>query len=213
MWVADMDFVSPQPVIDALIERVKHGVFGYPMVKEEMKQVVIDRMFQRYHWKVQPEEIIFVPGVVSGFNLTCQALAGTGDSIVMLTPVYPPFLSAPESAGAEKIEVPLAQNSNGRFEIDFSSFEQAIQKNTRLFMLCNPHNPVGRAFTGEELEKLAEICLRHGVAICSDEIHSDLIFSGYHHIPIASLSDEIAENCVTLIAPSRLSILLDWNAL
>ncbi len=203
MWVADMDFVSPQPVIDALIERVNHGVFGYPMVKKEMKQVIIDRMHKRYQWNIEENDIVFVPGVVPGFNLTCQALANKGDSIVMMTPVYPPFLSAPENAEAEKIELPLLQTTSGHFEIDFSAFENSIQDNTRLFLLCNPHNPVGRVFTQGELTKLADICLRHNVAICADEIHSDLLFSGFKHIPIASLSDEIAWNTVTLIAPSK----------
>ncbi len=203
MWVADMDFVSPQPVIDALLERVRHGVFGYPMVKNEMKQVVVERMASRYGWQVTPEELIFVPGVVPAFNLTCQALAGAGDSILMLTPVYPPFLSAPTNAGAERIEVPLVQGESGRYEINFDAFEAAIRPNTKVFMLCNPHNPVGRVFEREELEKLGEICLRHGVAICSDEIHSDLVFSGHKHTPIASLSPELAENTVTLIAPSK----------
>lgn len=203
MWVADMDFVSPQPVIDALLERVKHGVFGYPMVKKEMKQVIVERMAQRYGWNVDPRAVVFVPGVVPGFNLVCQALAGEGDSILMLTPVYPPFLSAPANAGAEKIEVAMVQSSEGRYEIDFDAFEAAIQPNTKVFMLCNPHNPVGRVFDREELEQLGEICLRHGVMICSDEIHSDLVFSGHTHTPIASISEVLDDNSVTLIAPSK----------
>lgn len=203
MWVADMDFVSPQPVIDALLERVRHGVFGYPMIKKDMKQVIVERMARRYGWSIDPSAVVFVPGVVPGFNLVCQALAGPGDSIVMLTPVYPPFFSAPANAGAEKIEVPMMQSVQGRYEIDFEAFEAALQPNTKVFMLCNPHNPVGRVFSREELQRLGEICLRHGVTICSDEIHSDLVFSGHTHTPIASISEVFDDNSVTLIAPSK----------
>ena len=203
MWVADMDFVSPAPVIAALKKRVEHGIFGYPMVSNEMKEVVVQRMAERYDWKIEPKDVIFVPGVVPGFNLTCQAFAGAGDSILMQTPVYPPFLEAPVHAYAQRIEVELARTASGRYEIDFAALERAIRPDTKVYMLCNPHNPVGRVFERAELEKLAEICLRHDVLICSDEIHSDLIFSGQQHTPIASLSDEIAQHSVTLIAPSK----------
>jgi cystathionine beta-lyase len=203
MWVADMDFVSPQPVIDALMKRVEHGVFGYPMETQEFREVVVHRMEDRYGWKIDPAEIIFVPGVVSGFNLVCQAFTGRGDSILMTTPIYPPFLAAPVNAQAERIEVPLYQDASGTYRVDFEAFEKAILPSTKVFMLCNPHNPVGRVYTKSELERMAEICLRHHVLICSDEIHSDLIFSGYQHIPIASLSNEISENTITLIAPSK----------
>jgi cysteine-S-conjugate beta-lyase len=203
MWVADMDFRSPEPVIDALMKRVEHGIFGYPLVTKELKEVVVQRMSERYGWKIAANELIFVPGVVSGFNLICQAFAGAGDSILMNTPVYPPFLDAPVHAGTELIDVPMIQDGNGKFLVDFEAFEKSIRSNTRVFMLCNPHNPVGRAFTRPELEKMAEICLRHHVLICSDEIHSDLIFSGHKHLPIASLSEEISQETVTLIAPSK----------
>jgi cystathionine beta-lyase len=198
-----MDFVSPPEVIAALHERVEHGVFGYPMVTKEMKEVVVRRLEQRYGWKIDPCDLIFVPGVVPGFNLVCQAFAGAGDSIIMQTPVYPPFLDAPQHAGGARIEAELVRDDNGRYGIDFEAFENAIQPNTKVFMLCNPHNPVGRVFEVYELERLAEICLRHHVLICSDEIHSDLVFSGHEHTPIASLSQEISEHTVTLIAPSK----------
>jgi Bifunctional PLP-dependent enzyme with beta-cystathionase and maltose regulon repressor activities len=203
MWVADMDFVSPPEVIAALQERVAHGVFGYPMVTQEMKEAVVQRMEARYGWKIDPQDLIFVPGVVPGFNLVCQAFAGAGSSIIMQTPVYPPFLSAPQYAGAERIEVELVREASGRYSVDFEAFERAIRPDTKVFMLCNPHNPVGRVFEQHELERFAEICQRHQVLICSDEIHSDLVFSGHRHIPIASLSEELAMQTVTLIAPSK----------
>jgi len=203
MWVADMDFVSPPAVIEALQKRVEHGVFGYPMVQSELRKAVVERMKKRYQWEISEQDLIFLPGVVPGFNLACQAFTGAGDSVLMQTPIYPPFLSAPRNAGAERIEVPLMQTASGYFEIDFPAFEAAIQPNTRLFMLCNPHNPVGRVYSKTELEKLADICLKHHILICSDEIHSELTFSGFHHTPIASLDEQVAQNTVTLIAPSK----------
>jgi cysteine-S-conjugate beta-lyase len=203
MWVADMDFVSPQPVIDALKKRVEHGIFGYPLVSKELKETVVERMASRYQWKISAEDLIFVPGVVPGFNLTCQALSEPGDSILMQTPVYPPFLKAPGYTKAESIEVDLVQDQSGQYRIDFEAFENAIRENTKVFLFCNPHNPVGRVYRKDELEKLAEICLKHHLIICSDEIHSDLVYSGYNHIPIASLGSEIEQNAVTLIAPSK----------
>ena len=204
MWVADMDFLSPQPVIDALKARVEHGIFGYPIVSDELKQVVVERMAERYAWQVTTDDLIIVPGVVSGFNLVCQALTGENESIIMQTPVYPPFLCVPANGGFVGITVDLVQDRGSQFRIDFEAFEAAIKPNTRVFLLCNPHNPVGRVFRRDELERLAEICLRHQLYICSDEIHSDLIYGGYRHTPIASLSDEIGQNAATLIAPSKI---------
>jgi cystathionine beta-lyase len=203
MWVADMDFISPQPVIDALKARVEHGIFGYPMVTKELKEIVVARMMERYGWKITVDDLIFIPGVVPGFNLVCQALSSANDSVIMQTPVYPPFLSVPQNAGIEGITVDLVPDRTGQYGIDFDAFEKAIQPNTKVFLLCNPHNPVGRVFRRDELEKLADICLRHKLTVCSDEIHSDLIFSGYRHTPIASLNPEIEQNTVTLIAPSK----------
>jgi cystathionine beta-lyase len=203
LWVADMDFVSPQPVIDALKARVEHGIFGYPMVGDDLRQVVLERMSERYDWTLKSEDLIFVPGVVSAFNLVCQALTETDESIIMQTPVYPPFLAVPRNGGFEGITVDLVQDRSGQYRIDFERFEAAIQPNTRVFLLCNPHNPVGRVFRKDELDKLAEICARHNLVICSDEIHSDLIYGGYRHTPIATLNDATAQNTVTLIAPSK----------
>ena len=203
MWVADMDFLSPEPVIRALRERVEHGVFGYPCEPDELKQVIIDRLAQKYQWTVTPEDVLIMPGVVNGVNLASQALAKPGDGVLIQTPVYPPFFDASRHAGAISQQVELARGADGSYSIDFDQFEQAITGQTRIFILCNPHNPVGRAFRADELEKMAEICLRHGVVICSDEIHCDLVFSGHRHIPIAALNPEIAQNTITLMAPSK----------
>lgn len=203
LWVADMDVRSPQAVIDALQKRVSVGVYGYPLESTELSEAIVQRMDSRYHWKIKTEDVLFVPGVVSAFNLSAQALTTPGNSVIMQTPVYPPFLCAPENAQARGIYVDLLHNPDGTYSIDFDAFERSIETDTCVFMLCNPHNPVGRVFIQSELEKLGEICLRHGVTIVSDEIHSDLIYPGQHHIPMASLSKELERNSITLIAPSK----------
>ncbi len=203
MWVADMDFRSPEPIVRALRERVEHGVFGYGAEPPELRGAVIDWLRRLYHWEVAPEELVFVPGVVTGFNLACQATATPGDGVLMQTPIYYPVLRAPGCACLSNDEMELTRRTDGSYEVDFDLFERTITAQTRVFILCNPHNPVGRVFRRDELERMAEICLRHDVVICSDEIHSDLVFSGHPHTPIASLSPEIAARTITLMAPSK----------
>jgi cysteine-S-conjugate beta-lyase len=203
MWVADMDFRGPEAVMQALQQRVTHGVFGYPMDPKELREVVVQRMAERYGWKISIDDLVFVPGVVTGFNLVCRALAGEGSAALIQTPVYPPFFQAPANAGMERQEMELTLMPDGTYEIDFDAFEAAITERTKLFILCNPHNPVGRVFTRYELERMAEICLRHHVTICADEIHSDLVFPVHSHLPIASLDAEVARNTIALIAPSK----------
>ncbi len=210
LWVADMDFASPQPVIRALQERVACGVFGYPEGVSgkptdnlELRQVIVERLESLYRWQVSPEEIVFMPGVVTGFNLACQAVAEPGGAVLVQPPVYHPFLEAPHNAGLERQDAQLTRLPDGSYEIDFDVFSSKLTGQTRMFLLCSPHNPVGRVFRGDELLRLAEICLQRGVLICSDEIHCDLAYSGYQHIPIASLDPEIARNTITLMAPSK----------
>lgn len=202
-WVADMDFPAPEPVIAALQARVKHGVFGYGMPPRELRDVIVARLARLYGWQVDSEALTFMPGVVPGFNLAVRAFTRPGEGLLIQTPVYHPILHAAESHALARQAVPLVEGPNGHYEIDFDAFEAAITDATRLFILCNPHNPVGRVFTRAELERLAEICLRHDVLICSDEIHGDLIFSGHRHLPIAALSPEIAARTITLMAPSK----------
>jgi len=203
MWVADMDFRSPEPVIQALKNRVEHGIFGYGEEPRELRELIVDRLHRLYSWDVNPQSIVFLPGVIAGFNLACHAFAEPGDGVLIQTPVYPPILRANKVAGLVRNEMELVRLPDGSYEIDFRAFEAAITDRTRVFILCNPHNPVGRVFRKDELEKMAEICFRHDVLICSDEIHGDLIFSGNRHLPIASLSPEIAKRTVTLMAPSK----------
>lgn len=203
MWVADMDFRSPEPVIRALCERVEHGVFGYGMEPESLRALLVERLQRLYGWQVAPEAIVFLTGVVTGFRLACCAVAAPGDGVLVQTPVYPPIFRAWCDTGLSRQEMELTRGPDGEYSVDFDAFERAITDRTRIFILCNPHNPVGRVLRRDELERLAEICLRRGVVICSDEIHGDLVYAGHRHRPIASLAPEIAERTVTLMAPSK----------
>jgi len=203
MWVADMDFRSPEPVIRALHERVEHGVFGYPTPPPELFEVIVERLERLYGWKVSPDALYFLPGVVTGLNLACHAFGSPGEGALIQTPVYGPFLYAPSHAGLICEQMPLTRQTDGYYTVDWDIFERSITPRTRLFLLCSPHNPVGRVFTRQELTRMAEICQAHDLLICSDEIHGDLVFRGHPQIPIASLSPEIEARTVTLIAPSK----------
>ncbi|MHC1784078.1 MAG: MalY/PatB family protein [Anaerolineaceae bacterium] len=203
MWIADMDFRCSDAILKAMHERVDHGVFGYPQEPPELIDLVVERLERRYRWKVNPEEIMAIPGIVTALNLVSHAAKTPDSEVIMLTPIYPPFLSAPRDAGMKKVEVELVRRPDGYYEIDFDAFEAAITPQTRIFLLCNPHNPVGRVFTKEELNRLADICLRHDVLICADEIHSDLLFDKNRHYPLAALHSEYAHKTVTLFSPSK----------
>ena len=200
--VADMDFCSPEPVIRALRERIDHGVFGYTSPAQALYEVIQTRLKTLYGWAVEVEDILFLPGVVVGFNLASHAVGQPGDGVLVQPPVYGPFLSAPGNAGRVCQPAPIRLQGS-RYEIDLGVLRNAIDERTRMFLFCNPHNPVGRVYEQGELEALADVCLRHDLTICSDEIHCDLVFSGHHHIPIASLSPEVAQRTVTLMAPSK----------
>jgi cystathionine beta-lyase len=210
MWVADMDFRSPEPVIRALKERIEHGIFGYPQgltgkpdELPELRQLIIERLKTMYNWQIEPQDILFLPGVVKGFNLACHALAAPDGALLIQTPVYAPILHAAETTGIQHQEMELSRLADGSYAVDWEAFETSFSPQTRVFILCNPHNPVGKVFRQDELERFAEICLQRGVVICSDEIHNDLVFSGQRHIPIACLDPEVAQNTITLMAPSK----------
>jgi cystathionine beta-lyase len=206
MWVADTDFLAPQPVIDALKARADHGLFGYQMGSTELKDVLVERLQARHKITATPEQIIFTPGLVFALFLVARMIGEAGDGVLMTMPMYPPFMMGADFAKRELIGVELASTcENGvlRYEMDFDALEAAITPRTRLWMFCNPHNPVGRAYTRAELERVAEICLSHDLIIVSDEIHSDLVFDGHEHVAIAGLSSEIAARTITLNAPSK----------
>ncbi len=205
-WVADLDFVSPEPVLAALRERVAHGVFGYGAPPDELTETICTRMADLYQWAVDPGQIVYLPGLVCGLNVVCRAVGEPGDEVLVQTPVYPPFLAAPGNQDRRLLTAELtAESPEGRlyYTFDDEAFTAAIGQRTRLFILCHPHNPVGRVFRIEELNRLAAICERHDLTICSDEIHCDLLLDGRRHTPFATLSPEIAQRCITLMAPSK----------
>ncbi len=202
LWVADMDFRSPPAVLEALRAAVEHGIFGYASAPQGLREVLVERMAGLYQWEIEPGWLVFVPGVVPGFNLACRALTRPGDGVLIQTPVYGPIYQVAQRCELERQVAPLVLQGE-RYEIDFASFAAAFQANTRLFLLCNPHNPVGRVFTRAELERMAELCLEHDVLIISDEIHSDIIYPDHEHVPIAALDPAIAQRSITLLAPSK----------
>jgi cystathionine beta-lyase len=202
LWVADMDFPVPEPVSRALADRVAHPIYGYTIPPKELRTVIQERLAQLYNWHVEEDAISFIPGVVSGFNTVCRAVGSPGDEVLVEPPVYFPMLHAPANHDQVCKAVQLVEGQE-RYERDLDAFEAAITDRTASFLLCSPHNPVGRVFERDELEALAEICLRHDVVICSDEIHCDIVFTGHPHTPIASLAPEVAAQTVTLFAPSK----------
>lgn len=204
LWVADTDFRCPPAVIEALHKRVDHGIFGYGKTPEGLDKVVIDRFKRLYDWDVNPGQICYVPGIVTGFSIVLRALCQTGDAVIFQTPAYPPFIGAPKASGLIGIQNPMYLDDQRIFRIDFDLFErQVIDNNVKIYILCNPQNPTGRVFSKDELLKLGEICLRHNVIICSDEIHCDILYDGNKHTPIATINQEIAKITATFMAPSK----------
>ena len=203
MWVADMDFRSPPVVVEALRRRTEHGVFGYTKASPGTVEAVVGMLARDFGWKIDPAWLVWLPGLVSGLNVTCRSVGEEGDDVLTLVPVYPPFLSAPRFSRRGLVRVPLHENAN-RWGIDFERLEAAVTPRTRLFMLCNPHNPVGRVFDPEELQRLAELSLRRGMIVCADEIHCGLVLDPEkRHLPFAALGPEVAERTITLMAPSK----------
>ncbi|MEN6374411.1 MAG: PatB family C-S lyase [Smithella sp.] len=203
LWVADMDFKAPPAVIEALHRRVEHGVFGYTQPPGNLIDAVLSMLEHEHNWQVKPEWIVWLPGLVTGINVACRAIGNPGDAVMTCTPVYPPFLTAPLLAGRELINVPHADDG-ARYTFDFAAIEKAVNSRTRMFILCNPQNPTGRSFSVDELRTLADICLKHGMIICSDEIHCGLVLDrNIRHTTLAILDDEIAVNTITLLAPSK----------
>jgi cystathionine beta-lyase len=203
MWVADMDFASAPAVIEALRARVEHGIFGY--LREgapELVEVFTDRCRKRYGWDVPPESIMLMPGVNPANNVAARTVCAPGDGIVIQAPTYPPLQRVPGNVGLE-VQFPAVVPGPRRYDIDFDVFERAITPKTKAFLLCNPHNPVGRVYTRAELGHFAEICLRRNLTIITDEIHCDLVYTGHEHVPMASIGPEVAARTITLMAPSK----------
>ncbi len=207
LWVADMDFRVPEPIQKALLARVDHGVFGYALGEiPELLRVICERTERLYGWEVLPEQILFFPGLTSALNAFCRAFGAHGDGVLVQPPIYYPFLTAIKNQAREINHAPLKRKDKKErisYEIDFDVFEAAITARTNLFLLSSPHNPVGQMYSRENLERMAAICARHDVLICSDEIHCELLLDGKTHQPTATLSPEIAARCITLMAPSK----------
>jgi cystathionine beta-lyase len=197
-----MDFNTPDFIVESLQKRLEHPIYGYSFRSTEYFQSMIRWIKSRHNWSVEKEWISFCPGIVPALNFCTLAFTQTGDNIIVQPPVYFPFFSAAESHGRNLIYNRLTE-SEGIWSMDFDSLARGIDSKTKMIIISNPHNPVGRVWTPEELNRLADICLKHNIVIISDEIHCDLILPGFTHTPIASLSEEIAENTVTLISPSK----------
>ncbi|GAB6069112.1 pyridoxal phosphate-dependent aminotransferase [Thiomicrorhabdus hydrogeniphila] len=202
MWVADMDLPTPPFVMNALKSRLNHAILGYTLTPEAVYQSIIHWQAQN-NYTVQKSQIVFTHNVANGFFMAVSAFTRPGDSVLVQPPVYPPFLKAPEINDRKLVEAPLAL-VDGRYQIDFETFEKAIVDNSvKLFLFCNPQNPSGRVWLKSEVEQLANICLKHNVIIVSDEIHSDMVYAPHKHIPMASLSDDVANITITLSSPGK----------
>ena len=206
LWVADMDFAAPPAVLDALHRRIDHGVFGYTDAWPSLIDAVIEGVRRDHGWTIDPDWLVWLPGVVAGFNLACAIAGEAGDGVLTATPVYPPFLHAPANFGQRLVTAPLVHDGR-RWGWDWPATEAALADGVRLFMLCNPHNPVGRVFDRDELGRIAALAERHDLVICSDEIHCGLVLDpATPHTPIAALGDAVARRTITLMAPSK-----TWN--
>lgn len=201
MWIADMDFKSADEIIEALKKRAECGVFGYNFRNDGFYDSIIKWVKDRYNWEIKKEWIVFTPGVVAGFNIGIRALTKESEAVIIQPPVYPPFARVINSSNRKLVTNPLV-NRDGKYRIDFDDLEEKI-KTAKTLLFCSPHNPVGRVWTEEELHKVAKLALENKAVIISDEIHCDLTFNRVKHTMIASLSQEMAMNSITLIAPSK----------
>jgi len=205
MWVADMDFPAPEPILNELHKVVEQGVLGYELTSPSLKETVAARMDDLYGWKVKPDEVVAVTGIVSGFSVAARAFGTSKKGVLIQTPVYNEFHEVKNNVGIPQIDAPLAKSVKGNilhYEIDWDVFEKQVKK-AGIFLLCNPHNPLGIIFTRQELARMAKICLKHKVLIVSDEIHSELLLDRNKFTPMAKISSEVAQHTITLIAPSK----------
>lgn len=203
MWVADMDFKTSSYIEDALAERVREGVFGYSEVKTPYFEIVRDWMVKRHGWQPQEEWLVKTPGVVTALAMAVKAYTEPGDAVLIQLPVYYPFAEVIEDNGRRVVSNTLYRGEDNRYHMDFEDFEEKIvQHKVKLFLLCNPHNPVGRVWKAEELTRLGDLCVKHGVIVVSDEIHEDFVFQGKHQV-FAGLKKEYEERCIVCTSPSK----------
>lgn len=202
MWVADMDFRAPEAVNEAIKKRAEHGIYGYTTIDADVEDAIIDWNKDQHNWDIDRTWITYSPGVVTSLLLAIQAFTEPSDAILIQTPVYPPFANSIASHDRKVLTNSLVENDH-YYTIDFEDFEQKLTQGVKAFILCSPHNPVGRVWKKEELKQMADLCVKHDVLIISDEIHSDLVFAGHTHFPIASLSKEISHMTITCLSPSK----------
>ena len=202
MWVADMDFACPEPVIDALRRRVDHGVFGYTFASDAYRESFVSWQARRHAWPIDPATLVFAPGVMPAVRAAILGLTDPGDGVVIQPPVYYPFFDAIVDNGRELVENPLVQ-VDGRYQMDLDHLESVINPRTRMILLCSPHNPVGRVWTRAELKRFSEIAVRHDLIVVSDEIHADIHRTGVEFTPLLTVGDDIAARTIACHAPSK----------
>ena len=203
VWVADMDFEVAPEITEALAERVRHGIFGYTKVPDACYDAIIAWQERRHGWRIKREWITFTPGAVSAAHMAMQAYCQVGDNAIIQPPVYYPFYRTVHNNGG-LLSCSCLRRSGSRYEMDFDDFERrAAEDRTTIFILCSPHNPIGRVWREEELERVGEICMRHGVRVFADELHCDIVMPGYRHVPFAGLNPEFAAHSITVISPSK----------
>ena len=203
MWVADMDFMAAPAIQEALRKRVEHGVFGYTLVPDAYYDAIVNWFGRYHHWTIDRQDIIYTTGVVPAISCAIQALTMGGENVLIQTPVYNCFFSSIRNSGSNIVENPLKRQGD-TYVIDFDDFERkCADEKTTAFLLCNPHNPAGRVWTKEELQRMNDICMRHHVRVIADEIHCELVMPGYTFTPFASISEACRDNSVTLNSPSK----------
>jgi cystathionine beta-lyase len=211
MWVADMDFPAAKPIVEALKKRAAHPFYGYTMPGPALAEAAVERMKRKFNWKIEPEWVVFTPGIIPALNIAVRALTHAGDEVILQEPVYYPFFDVVKGSGC-LISHNQLKHYRGRYQMDFPDLEAKFrpresawntQNRVRTIILCNPQNPIGRVWDREELERLGQIIIGHGAVVISDEIHCELLYKGCHHTPFASISDEFAQNSIICMAPSK----------
>mgnify|MGYP000076310102 FL=1 len=205
MWVADMDFPVAEPIVQALKNRLEHPLLGYSVAQDSLRKTLVGHLARRYHWQIQPEDLVFLPGVEPGVNMALNALVPARSGVLVQTPNYSPLLHAPAHWKLPRVDLPFHADARGEYHTDLDALEQALPR-TRALLLSNPHNPLGKVFDRDELQAIGQACVRHDVLIISDEIHADILFDGRQHTPMAALSEDIAARSVTLMSASKA-----WN--
>lgn len=202
MWVADMDFAIPEAVVDGIKERLSHPIFGYSYISDECKTAIVNWYERRHNWKIDPESLLFHSGVVPAIATVVETFTEPGNLVCASTPVYPYFFNIPKSLKREFVDCPLISNEN-MYEYDFNALEEVFKKGVKAYILCSPHNPGGVVWSKETLETLVQLCIKYDVLLISDEIHQDIVFEGYNHIPTLTVKNSEKAKIITLTAPTK----------